>query len=30
MMMRFSAETVDSFSIFAAQYINNLVVHQTL
>jgi hypothetical protein len=30
MMMRFSAEAINGFSIFAAQYINNLVVHQTL
>jgi hypothetical protein len=30
MMMCFSAETVDSFSIFAAEYINDFVVDQTL
>jgi hypothetical protein len=30
MMMCFSAETIDSFTILAAQHINNLVIHQTL
>jgi hypothetical protein len=30
MVMRFSAEAVDSFAIFSSQDINNLVIHKTL
>jgi hypothetical protein len=30
MMMRLSTKAIDSFTIFAAQYIDNLVIDQTL
>jgi hypothetical protein len=30
MVVGFSAEAIDSFTIFAAQYIDNLVIDQTL